>query len=339
MIAKWMLIGAAALVVVSCGSSEQSGGVDIDCTDQEFYDQVNDTCVPRFPDVNNDADAGQQTDAETEPVDMAMEVDEGVPPGCDVDRDGALAPSCGGDDCDDNNPRRAPAYAEFCDELDNNCNGRVNDGIVCEFYGHSGSTLYRIDPFAKVASEVAADLPNLQDIDTDPDGTLYGITFDGLFRLDASRGEWSQVGSFGIDVQDPNGLAIDSRGDIYATAQDKLFSIDSTTGAATLIGTMPNDYYSSGDCVVNKRDTLFMTSKHIEGNDTLLVLRTNDASATEVGLIGDEQVFGLTSAWGRLYGLTRAGDLIEIDSQTGASVLVHSFQDISWFGAASTPER
>lgn len=339
---KWMAIGALALVLAACGSDEKNGGVVIDCADDELYDQVNQTCVPRDGEVEQDAGNVATTDMSIED-DASTEIDAGnnnIPPECDVDGDGALSPACGGDDCDDENIRRAPSYPEICDLYDNNCSGEVNDGIVCTFYGHSGSSLYRIDPFAKTAEEVAADLPNLQDIDTNPlDENLYGITFDGLYRLDEARNEWSRVGDFGIDVPDPNGLAIDSRGEAYVTGQDKLYLVDTETGAATLVGEMGGDYYSSGDCVLNKRDTLFMTSKHLEGVDSLLVLRTNDASVTEVGEVGAEQVFGLTAAWGNLYGLTRSGDLIEINSATGDSRLVHNFEGISWFGAASTPER
>jgi hypothetical protein len=345
---KWMWTAlAAALMAAACGS-EDSGGFEIPCTADELYDQVNQTCVPRNP-VAPEFDAGEADandsnnittpDAGTTP-DMPM-----VPPECDRDGDGALAPSCGGDDCDDNNRRRAPSYPEICDEVDNNCNDVVNDGITCEFFGHSGSTLYRVDPFQRTATQVGADLPNLQDIDTHPDGTLYGVTFDGLYRLPEGGTNWENVGAFGTTVDDPNGLAVDSRGDVYVTGQDKLYRIDTATGAAEMVGTIEGDsadapaYYSSGDCVINKRDTLYMTSKHIEGEDTLLIVQANDAGAQEVGPMGFDRVFGLTAAWGNLYGLTFDGEVIEINSVDGASRLVHQFEDIRWFGAASTPQR
>ncbi len=341
MSSKWIWLGVFALFAAACGSDE-GNGVVIPCSDDELYDQVNGTCVPRNP---VDTDAGDnESDAGTVEPDATVEMDSNViPPECDLDQDGSLAPSCGGDDCDETNRFRNPSYPEICDEFDNNCNGELNDGITCEFFGHSGSTLYRVDPFKKAATEVGAELPNLQDIDTHPDGTLYGVTFNGLYSLNGNQ--WELVGDFGTEVLDPNGLAIDSRGDVYVTGQDKLYQIDTNTGAASLVGTIsgnsPNSpqYYSSGDCVINKRDTLYMTSKHVEGEDTLLIVQANDASAREIGPMGFAQVFGLTAAWGNLYGLTRAGEVIQIDSGDGASTLVHQFQDISWFGAASTPER
>ncbi len=45
-----------------------------------------------------------------------------------IDRDGDGAPA--GPDCDDQNPDVAPGRAESCDHLDNNCDGRVDEGVL-----------------------------------------------------------------------------------------------------------------------------------------------------------------------------------------------------------------
>lgn len=65
-------------------------------------------------------------------VDDRLVDDSGVPR-CDVDRDGEQADSCGGDDCDDDDPTVNPEAAEACNEKDDNCDGNVDeDGGTAE---------------------------------------------------------------------------------------------------------------------------------------------------------------------------------------------------------------
>lgn len=360
----------ALLAAVSACDSDESESA-IDCTEEELYDPLLDICVPRFldsgdagtqdtgpsDDVGGDAsaDAGadasppqdiRDDDVRSEDTGGPGEDTGGVDPACDQDGDGALAESCGGFDCDDNDPRRAPGFNEFCDEIDNNCSGQVNEFLECSFYAHSGNAIYRVDPFEKTAERVESTFAGqggdqnagLLDLDTHSSGTLFGVSYSGLYRFDEWTREWLYVGPFGVDIGGPFGLAIDSSDVAYVISEDEVFTVDLYTGQAELLGNMLGDFYASGDCVVNKRDTLYMTSKHVEGEDYLVSLSKQTGQGTQVGPIGYDDVFGLTSGWGKLFGLTRGGDLIEIDFGTGRGSLLHSF-DVEWFGAASTPER
>ncbi len=336
-----LLIGAAA-----CG--KDNSGTDIPCTDQEYWDQVNSECVPRFRSSTNSGNNDVDLPPDMPEPDMGATNNSTnntpsniVDPSCDADNDGVTSIACGGLDCDDGDPLRSPDNPEFCDALDNDCDEFVNEGLNCTFYAHSGTALFAIDPFAKTLTELGADLPNLQDIDTHPNGTLLGVTFDGLFQYDDLRDYWFQVGDFGNNgPSDPNGMAIDSSGRTFVTSQDEIYEVDIIDGAASLLGNLGGEYYSSGDCVVNKRDSLYMTSKHDMATDWLLLVDRNNGSAQEVGPIGFKRVFALTAAWGTLYGLTDdGGQLIEIDTITGQGTLIHEFQGKRFFGAASTPSR
>lgn len=319
------------------------------CTEDELYDRLEDTCVQRTRTENNQRDASADLDPSLADMDigeddgiedMGMDVDQDViPEGCDEDGDGVLSIECGGDDCDDNDPRRSPNNREICDHIDNNCSGEVNDTIECTFFAHSGNTLYALDPFALTLEVVTEELPDLLDVDTHPDGTLYGASFDGLYVYLEAQDRWIHVGEFGLDVEDPNGLAIDNDGTIYVTSESNLYEIDITTGAASFVGDFGGSFYSSGDAVVDKGDTLFMTSKHAENTDHLVKLDQQSALGSEVGPVGVTNVFGLTSAWGVLYGLTGRGELLTIDLRTGEGTVIHTFEGTTFFGAASTPFR
>lgn len=90
---------------------------------------------------------------------------------------------------------------------------------------------------------------------------------------------------------------------------------------------------------MNKENTLFMTSKHDPAQDHLIVIDRFTGAGTQIDPIGFPRVFGLTAAWGQLYGTTVNGELISIDRQTGAGTLLHRFANKRWYGTASTPAR
>lgn len=345
--------------VVGCTSTSR----DIQCSDQEFYDPAKDVCVPKRgqnPVEDTGGDDGSITpDADTGPPDGsppgdASEVDGDVREEfCDRDNDRSLAKRCGGNDCDDTDPRRSPKIPERCDNIDNNCSGEVNDGLDCSFYAHEDEKLYKINPFQTNVRQVGENLPGLHDIDTHPDGTLYGVTPGGFYRFDDESGEWTELRDFPEDANwvpaDPNGMAIGRRGTIYVTSRDKLYTIEKReeegeqTWWVSEAGSMGQTedgatFTSSGDAVINKR-SLYVTSKHADDQDHLVTLDRQSGEASQSRGVGHSDVYGLTSAWGHLYGLTVDGKLIDIVPESGESTVVHTFEDRSWYGAASTPRR
>ena len=121
---------------------------------------------------------------------------------------------------------------------------------------------------------------------------------------------------------------------------------DATLEDLGALGKDPNnntDYKSSGDCVVNKSERLFMTSKRTGFNDVLVAIDTEGGlSATPVCEGPTSNIFGLTAAWGYLFGFTKEGELYELKVNgidDCSSTLLKTFSDISWYGAASSPTR
>ncbi len=346
-----LILAASLATVVGCGSDTGGGQTGNDCPAGQTRNPLTGQCHAQAghsldaSDGTSDsggAQAGADSGAQTGPD--AGAADTGTNSGADAsgscpdrDHDGAADSACGGTDCDDNNPAVAPGMPEVCDTLDNDCDGHLNQGLDCWFYAQSSSKLYKVDPFAMTATEVG-NVPGLFDMDTHPDGTLYGITPTDLEKFDASSGTWTSVGSLGI-ASNPNGLAINNEGTAFITAGNQVYTVDLSTGAATAVGSMGGTYNSSGDCVVNKDNSLYMSSDNSFNGDLLVLIDGHTGRAQTVGPIGYRAVYGLTAAWGKMYGLTDSGQLIDIDVATGQGTLVHTFSGISFYGAASTPQR
>lgn len=293
-------------------------------------DTDDDALLDTAPD--GESDTAADTVADTAP-DTAP--DTTVDPACDRDGDGFVALSCGGDDCNDNLARVRPGGAEGCDFTDNNCDGANNEGLDCTFYAHTPSALYRIDPFAGTSTFVT-DTPTLWDFDTDTDGTLWGIGPSGLYRF--ASGGWSTVsGLSGITGSSPNGFAIDSTGRAYATGGGQVYAVNLDTGIFSLIGNL-GGFTSSGDCVVDKSDTIYMSASGF-GADDLVRINGATGAATLVGSIGFPSVYGLTAAWGFLFGLDASGNIIEVNPDTGRGNIVQNFSGSVWYGAASSAAR
>jgi hypothetical protein len=79
--------------------------------------------------ADDDDSAGDDDDTVGDDDDSAGDDDDAVT-GPDEDGDSFVAASAGGTDCDDANPTINPSAIEQCDELDNDCNGFVDDDPI-----------------------------------------------------------------------------------------------------------------------------------------------------------------------------------------------------------------
>lgn len=288
-------------------------------------------------------DGGDPSDT-LNPPDVRPDTGPVIDPRCDRDGDGyvAVGLTCNGvvgDDCDDTLRSVNPGAREACDFLDNDCDEAVNEGVECFIFAHEANTVYRVDPFSGAAPiRFAESSATLLDFDTAPDGTLYGITNSSLIRYDDPS--WVTVGPHGIGAG-ANGMAILNPDIGYVTASNQTYEIDLSSGGARPIGEM--DFTSSGDCVINKDGTLYMSARasSISGTDQLVIIDASPdggGAATRVGEIGFVGVYGLTFAYGFLFGFTSDGLVIEINPFTGVGREVADVGK-TFFGAASSPSR
>ncbi len=289
--------------------------------------------------IDGDANADDTSgDASVTDTNADAETDVAENP-CDRDNDGFEDAFCGGPDCDDTNRNISPNAMERCDAIDNNCSGENNEGINCSFFAHTQSDLYEVDPFRGVDQQVISTPGTFLDFDTDRDGVLWGITSSTLYRFDGAARQWTTAHSLASFSSTPNGFAISSTGEAFATGGNDLYSMNLSTGDFVRVGQFGGGYESSGDCVTDKSDQIFMSSKRDGQDDLLVSVNGATGEAVTIGSIGFRSVYGLTSAWGYLFGLTSSGQLIEIDPTTGAGTLWHTFEGRRWYGSASTPGR
>lgn len=174
--------------------------------------------------------------------------------------------------------------------------------------------------------------PVMTDIAFSPDGGLYGITFDALYRIDPAAAKAALIGRHG--AYGLNALAFRDDGVLFAAGGRQLYTVDVTTAAATRVAEL--DAEPAGDLEFLPDGNLFMIST--AGN--LVRLSPTGGAGSDVGSIGFPRVFGLGHARRNvLYGLSNR-NLIAIDTRTGAGVAVASLNsngldDI--YGASAVP--
>ncbi|MFH1807114.1 MAG: MopE-related protein [Pseudomonadota bacterium] len=280
------------------------------------------------------------------------QADAGANP-CDQDQDTYLdeGNGCGGNDCNDQNASVHPGATEICSFTDENCAGGNNEGLTCEFYAVTANQRHRIDPFARTALYLEVTLPSisidvaLYDIDTDLNGDLIAVTAWSVYRLESS-GTLTEISNPALPPL-PNGLAIDGAGAIHISNSDgvdsKMMRLNRQTGGLTTLATL-SPYASSGDCVFLDDGTLLMTSPNlsdpINGEDLLVRVNPTTGVVTEIGPMGYTDVWGLSAAWGYLFGVTGNGEVLLINPGTGTGTLLVSFVDgnqdpVEFYGASS----
>jgi hypothetical protein len=201
--------------------------------------------------------------------------------------------------------------------------------------------VYRVDPFKQQTRPLSTtNEPDSQmfDMDTHPNGTLYVVTQQAnIWKHDpSSTNKWTKVGSTGITDTLANGLAINRAGEAFVTAQSGMYKVDLQTAKATKLSDL-GSFRSSGDCVVTEGGRLLMTAinRNPLAGDHLVRVDQQTGTVQKLGTLGHADVWGLTAAWGNLYGMTKGGTLVRISGQ--GSRVVTNFSGANWYGAASTP--
>ncbi|RQW77787.1 MAG: hypothetical protein EHM51_01180 [Geobacter sp.] len=178
----------------------------------------------------------------------------------------------------------------------------------------------------------------MYDIASDPNGNLYGVSSDKLYKIDKSSAASTPVGS--LNTFYLTSLVFSNDGSKLYAADQYLYKVNTATGAATATtSTGGFQYQSSGDLVFIGNQ-LYLTSRIANSlTDTYLVrLDTLTGAGTLVGSVGCPDVFGMASNDKvHLYGFSGSKVIgINIDTGVGSLLWEISGKGLgSIYGAAS----
>ncbi len=189
----------------------------------------------------------------------------------------------------------------------------------------AGADLHALDPEVPARSFVHRRSPPTVffDLARDPTtGARFAITNSELHRLDLQSGEDAFIGS--MNVYDMNALAFDGQGALFgASAGGIFYRVDPATGRTTALNPSGLAEGVGGDLAFAPDGTLYATLT-ARTSDRLVTVDSTTGLATNVGLTGVKDVYGLAFRGERLYGVTRDGEVVRLDRTTGAATSVGS---------------
>lgn len=194
---------------------------------------------------------------------------------------------------------------------------------VHEVYGHSATTLYKLEPKTKAVTVVGAfkDCEPIIDIAIDEASTIYAVSEKTLYTLDKTTATCTKVAS----GKYPNSLSFVPKGTLDANEEalvgyggakgDEYLRISVTDGTTTSLGKLGNNLVSSGDIVSVKGGKTYLTVKGGTCNVTDCLVEVDPQSGKMLknwGSVEHKKVFGLSFWGGNVYGFSEEGQLFEV---------------------------
>ncbi|MDB4937422.1 MAG: hypothetical protein JWP87_4394 [Labilithrix sp.] len=226
-----------------------------------------------------------------------------------------------------------------------------NPAEVNEVYGHSATTLFRLDPKTNAVTEVGNfdGCGPVIDIALDEASTFYATSYQALYKVDKATAKCTEIakGSY------PNSLSFVPKGTVDAAVEALVgyedadyVRIDTATGTKTKIGALGGGLKSSGDIVSVKGGKTYLTVKGTNNtcttNDCLVeVDPATGKMLKNWGSIEHHNVFGLSFWGGKIYGFNETGELFEVTfgtSQLATQVIPmpNKPSNLSFWGAGSS---
>lgn len=218
----------------------------------------------------------------------------------------------------------------------------VSANAATSYLGSSSGDFGTVDTDTGVFTKIGT-TPQFSDIAILDETTGFGVTISGLFySIDLVTAATTFLGNTGTFI---NGLGFDDSGNLFGTGGSGFYGIDVATGAASLIDNIVG-FSSSGDLAYDGSKFFLSSTSGGGPGDTLFSINADGTGETNIGGIGFSSVFGLTYQDEMLFGFTANGDILNIDTTTGAGTDAGNVAGIGGqiFGAApesdlgSTPD-
>ena len=219
-------------------------------------------------------------------------------------------------------------------------------------YAHSDTVLYTIDLQSKnlvmVGNFNAPNSDVITDLAVAPSGTIYTISKSSLYTASPTDGHVTKVGSLSTCGNFGVALTTTSDGRLWmGDYMGNICQID-ISGATPVVKApivMQSGYALSGDMVGIGDGTVFGSAYKLSDsatqNDNLLVkLNVDTGVVTSLGATGYPKLFGLSFQENKVFGFTHdgSGDVVTIDTSTGAGSPYATFNGISFAGAGVNSE-
>ena len=211
------------------------------------------------------------------------------------------------------------AIAGTPQETERQINGATSTVLtyICDYSNYiysinpiTGQILSRIGPMPQMMTDIAFDLS----------GTLYGTDGNGLYRINASTGATTYIGSHylasGYYI---NSMEFRADGVLFAAGQNYIYTLNKSTGTAAIVDTMYSKYQAGGDIAFDSGNNFYLIT-----NDGYLIRYSDPPNGgVVVGSTGINHIWGLIYRGdGYLYGFTRDDEIYRISPQNATATPV-----------------
>ncbi len=237
---------------------------------------------------------------------------------------------CTDDLCDENLKGCVSVPNDALCPLSHKCG--ESEGCYALAYAHTPSSLYEVRlPSGKV-TEIGPTGVQLTDVALVSNTQLYGLDFNALYLLDTTTAEAFFVAS--VDTSSMVAFDVAPDGGLYVGGGQGLYLLDPGTGVANPVATYPFGTQASGDIAFLQGRVLGTTRTQFGGSDSLSEFNLASGDAVVIGPTGFACVWGLAAFGETLYGLTCNGEVIRIDTNTGAGTLLSTGGPAFWGASA-----